>query len=159
MVIFIIIGTIIWNNPRTKLRLSNETVVNTINQTTNRTKKEDLTNIFRSGYWTSRYFQYGTWHGPHTFLLFFSHKELEVTGSGKDDVGEFSIDGTYSLCTGQLGLTKVYEKGTGNLSQNLGHTVNIQLEWNGDKCRFDGRWNVDTRYYRGQDSFELKFDR
>jgi hypothetical protein len=119
---------------------------------------EGLDNIFPSGHWVSRYFQYERWYGPHTFSLFFNHHELKVTGSGIDNVGAFSIDGIYSLNTRRIGLTKMYQKGTGNRSENLGHKVIIQLEWNFEKRQFEGKWYVHTNKYHGKDKFTLKFD-
>ncbi len=107
----------------------------------------------------SHYFHYEKWHGPHIFSLSFDHQELKVTGRGIDDVGTFSIDGIYSLNTRRIGFTKKYQKGKGNLSENIGHTVIIQLEWNLKKRQFDGKWYVRTKKYHGEDRFELKFDR
>ncbi len=83
--------------------------------------------MFKSGYWNSRYFQYGEWHGPCRFPLIFDGHSMKITGSGSDDVGEFTIDGIYSTETSRIGLTKKYQAGTGNRSENLGHQVTIQL--------------------------------
>lgn len=138
---------------------TNELFVKTISKISAETKIEHLdNNIFPSGDWTSSYFQYHRSHGPYTFSLMFDHQELKVTGSGKDDVGVFSIDGIYSLNTRRIGLTKTYQKGTGNSLENLGHTVTIQLEWNFQKYQFEGKWYVSTHKYRGSDEFTLKFD-
>ncbi|CAF4231435.1 unnamed protein product, partial [Rotaria sordida] len=51
-------------------------------------------------------------------------------GCRTDDVGTFTIDGSYSFKTHQIGLTKTYQRGTGNPSKDLGHQVTIQLTWN-----------------------------
>jgi hypothetical protein len=118
---------------------------------------EGLDNIFPSGHWVSRYFQYEQWHGPHTFSLFFNHHELKVTGSGIDEVGAFSIDGIYSLNTRRIGLTKNYQKGTGNQSENLGHKVIIQLEWNIEKRQFEGKWYAHTNKYHGKNEYICTF--
>jgi hypothetical protein len=137
---------------------SNAIFVNKVDKTSSETKMEGLDNIFPSGHWVSSYFQYEQWHGPYTFSLSFNHHELKVTGSGIDEVGAFSIDGIYSLNTGRIGLTKIYQKGTGNQSENLGHKVIIQLEWNFEKHQFEGEWYVHTNKYHGKDKFTLKFD-
>ncbi|CAF1313922.1 unnamed protein product [Adineta steineri] len=138
--------------------LSNVTFVNEVDSTDNETNVKSSDSLFSSGQWISRYFQYKQWHGPHLFSLFFNHKQQKVTGSGEDDVGEFSIDGIYSLNTRRIALTKKYQKGTGNSSQNLGHTVNIQLKWDSQKQLFHGKWYVKTKKYQGEDKFELQFD-
>lgn len=83
---------------------------------------------------------------------------MAVNGSGCDDVGEFTIDGTFSDHTQRMGLTKYYKKGTGDPSQNLGHSVDIQVSFNPQWNRFEGRWYVQTKKYHGEDEFELKFD-
>ena len=122
-------------------------------------QEKSYMNIFQSGYWKSQYFQYGKWHGSRRFSLSFkdgSHQT--VTGSGTDDVGKFTIQGIYSTESGRLGLTKVYQKGTGNPSQNLGHQVTIQLTWNPTSKQFEGKWYVQTKMYHGENKFELKFD-
>lgn len=120
-------------------------------------EKNDIS-IFKSGYWKSRYFQYGRWHDPCRFSLSFEGGSMKVTGSGSDDVGKFTIDGAYSMETSRLALTKRYQRGSGNLSENLGHHVTIQLTWNAQYSRFEGQWYVETSKYHGEDKFELKFD-
>ena len=59
--------------------------------------------------------------------------------------------------TRRIGLTKIYQKGTGNPAENLGHTVTIQFEWNFRKRRFEGKWYVKTNKYSGNNKFRLKF--
>ncbi len=81
-----------------------------------------------------------------------------MTGSGIDDVGAFSIDDIYSFNTRRIGLTKIYQKGTGNSSENLGHIVIIQLDWNFKKHQFEGKWYVETKKYYGKDKFTPQFD-
>jgi hypothetical protein len=82
---------------------------------------------------------------------------MKVTGWGSDNIGTFSIDGTYSVKTNRIGLTKLYQSGTGNPSENLGHQVTIQVAWNEQNYQFEGKWYVQTSKYRGEDKFELKF--
>jgi hypothetical protein len=82
---------------------------------------------------------------------------MKVTGWGSDNIGTFSIDSNYSVKTNRSGLTKIYQSGTGNPSENLGHEMIIQLIWNEKNHQFEGKWYVQTSKYRGKDKFELKF--
>ncbi|CAF1047009.1 unnamed protein product [Adineta steineri] len=116
------------------------------------------TSMFKSGYWKSQYFQYGKWHGPCRFSLTFENSSTTVKGTGSDDIGKFTINGVYSHETSRLGLSKKYQLGTGNKTQNLGHTVTIQLTWNKSSNQFEGKWYVRTNKYHGNDKFQLKFD-
>lgn len=116
-------------------------------------------NHFQSGFWTSGYFQYKRWHGSNQLSLSFDAQELKVSGSGTDDIGTYSIVGTYSTKTRRMGLSKTYQQGTGNPLENLGHTVTIQLEWNSNREQFEGKWYVLTKKFHGEDKFELKFNR
>jgi hypothetical protein len=84
---------------------------------------------------------------------------LKVTGSGFDDIGMYTIDGVYSTHSRRMGLTKTYQAGTGNLSQNLGHKVTIQLEWNRNTNQFEGQWYVRTRNFKGSGDFTLKLNK
>ncbi|CAF2372870.1 unnamed protein product [Rotaria sp. Silwood2] len=121
--------------------------------------ESDDINHFESGIWLSRYFQYGNWHGPYQLTLSFDPQSMIITGSGSDDVGSFTIHGTYSIETRRMGLKKTYEQGTGNGSENLGHQVIIQLTLNAQNDVFDGKWYVQTSKYHGEDKFELQFHR
>ncbi|CAF1395817.1 unnamed protein product, partial [Didymodactylos carnosus] len=38
---------------------------------------------------------------------------------------------------GRIGLTKRYKEGTGDPTQNFGHTVTLQLCWNSDHDQFE----------------------
>ncbi len=114
--------------------------------------------VFRSGIWSNRYFQYGKWHGPHRFLLSFDSQSMRVVGSGSDDIGAFTIDGTYSIQTRRLYLTKKYQPDTGDRSKTLGHQVIIQLVWNTQHNQFEGTWYVQTGAYHSENKFQLKFD-
>lgn len=112
---------------------------------------------FQNGLWSSVYYQYGTAHGPHSLTLSFDRATLKVTGQGTDDVGRFIIGGTFSLENHRLGLTKTYQRGTGNTLENFGHTVTLQLTWNSSNNRFDGKWFVQSPSYSGDGNFELRF--
>ncbi|UJR12757.1 hypothetical protein I4U23_016931 [Adineta vaga] len=113
---------------------------------------------FQTGLWSSRYHQYNQWHGPHQLSLTFNSSTLAVDGQGTDDIGEYTVDGTYSYETNRLALTKVYKTGTGNPTENHGHTVTIQLDWNTEKNQFEGKWYIQTKKYRGEDKFELQLN-
>ncbi|UJR11169.1 hypothetical protein I4U23_015350 [Adineta vaga] len=112
---------------------------------------------FQTGIWSSRYQQHNRWHGPHQLALTFNTSMSRVDGEGTDDIGAFSIDGIYSFQTNRLALTKVYKPGTGNTTENYGHKVTIQLNWNATLNQFEGKWYIQTSRYRGEDRFELKF--
>ncbi len=116
-------------------------------------------NQFESGFWLSQYYQYDTWHGPHRLMLLFDPETWKVAGSGSDDVGAYTIDGIYSIKTNRMGLTKTYQKGTGDPQQNLGHNVTIQMAWNSTQHQFEGKWFVQTNKYNGEDKFELKLEK
>jgi len=82
---------------------------------------------------------------------------MKVSGLGSDDVGVFKIDGTYSTKTNRIDLTKTYQLGTVNDSENLGHQVIIQLIWNKENHQFQGKSYVQTSIYHDDAEFELKF--
>jgi hypothetical protein len=134
---------------------SNEDYVNLLS---NEIDQQD-SNQFESGFWSSRYYQYSAWHGPHQFSLLFDPATWKVTGTGLDDVGAYAIEGMYSTKTNRMGLTKTYEKGTGDPTQNLGHNVTIQVAWNLSQRQFEGKWFVKTSKYSGEDKFELKLEK
>jgi hypothetical protein len=112
---------------------------------------------FVSGIWSSQYYQYEKWHGPHFLRLDFELHTSKITGSGSDDVGKYSIEGIYSVKSNRIGLIKTYRKGTGDPKQNLGHRVTIQLAWNSNLRIFQGKWYVWTYKYGEQDKFHLEF--
>jgi hypothetical protein len=110
---------------------------------------------FQSGIWSSRYFQYKKWHGPHQFPLSFDPQSMKVTGSGSDDVGVFTIDGIYSTESNRIDLTKTYQ--LDNRSENLGNQVTIQLIWNCSDHQFKGKLSAQTSRYDDDTEFELEF--
>ncbi|CAF4457270.1 unnamed protein product, partial [Rotaria sp. Silwood2] len=116
--------------------------------------KASTTNVFQSGFYNMRYYQYFKWHGP--FLIRFEFNNGNVQGNGTDDVGSFDVTGCYSVQDNHMTLTKQYQRGTGDPHQNLGHQVKIDLKWNDQAQKFDGQWVVRTANYSGQDKFELK---
>jgi hypothetical protein len=82
---------------------------------------------------------------------------MKVTGSGSDDVGVFTIDGIYSTESNRIDLTKTYQLGTDNSSENLGNQVTIQLIWNCSDHQFKGKLSAQTSRYDDDTEFELEF--
>lgn len=113
--------------------------------------------VLRNGRWSSRYQQYGSWHGPFIMSLNFDPVATTVRGYGSDDVGQFSIDGQCSNQSTNISLIKRYKSGTGNPSENFGHQVTMNLTWNQKTGQFEGQWSVDVSRYRGNGKMELKF--
>ena len=111
---------------------------------------------FEAGPWSSRYYQRGRWHGPHTLSLEFDRGMSTVHGQGTDDVGDFTVEGIFSTKTHRMALTKKYSAGTGDTSENFGHSVTLQLVWNAANEQFEGKWFIQTAKYRGEDKFQLK---
>ncbi|CAF5203326.1 unnamed protein product, partial [Rotaria magnacalcarata] len=40
-----------------------------------------------------------------------------------------------------------------------GHSVTIELTWDPKEHQFIGKWYVDTSMFRGEDQYELKFEK
>jgi hypothetical protein len=137
---------------------ANITFVNTINHKTTKYTFCDI-NLFKSGIWSSRYLQFGIWHGPIYFSLLFDSQLLKVTGSGSDDIGRFTIDGIYSNKTGRIGLMKTYRFDSTTRIEHLDHQIIIQLIWNSEMRQFEGTRYVRTKTYREENKFELKFNK
>lgn len=90
--------------------------------------------------------------------LQYDRASSQVTGHGRDNIGDFTIDGTFFNETSQLILNKFYESGTGDSKENFGHTAALRLTWNAARRQFEGKWSVHHDRYRGEDRFELKFE-
>lgn len=131
---------------------SNATIADPNNQ-----KKREIILWCQSGLWTSRYFQYDSWHGPFELWLCVDHLTQMMTGFGTDDVGDYYICGSYSYMANMINLTKNYRRRTGNPFENLGHSVQIQLQWNQRSGQFEGIWRVKTSIYYELQKFELRF--
>jgi hypothetical protein len=71
----------------------------------------------------------------------------------------FIIDGTYSIRSSRMALTKIYQLGIGNRSENVEHQIIIQLVWNVDTRQFEGKRYVQTKNFREENRFELKFSK
>ncbi|CAF1582298.1 unnamed protein product [Didymodactylos carnosus] len=113
---------------------------------------------FPSGLWNGYYHQYGQWNALPNHSLTFNKSNQTVTGYGSDNIGDYTVEGTWSDKTLRMAITKQYKLGTGNNpSQNLGHKVQIQLKWNEKENEFDGKWYVQTSKYHGEDQYRLKF--
>lgn len=113
-------------------------------------------NPFVDGLWFSRYYQFNTWHLPQQLSLSFNRYTNQVSGGGIDEIGSYTIDGIFSMNTFRMALTKLYQAGTGDPTQNLGHAVIVQLIWDSKHNLFRGKWYIHTNKYRGEDKFELK---
>ncbi|CAF1207710.1 unnamed protein product [Adineta steineri] len=109
------------------------------------------------GVWSSQYFQYETWHGPHQFSLLFNSQAMKIKGTGSDDNGVFSINGFYSTKTNRIVLKKEYESNTSNTKENSGHPVKIELMWNEENNQFEGNWYINTIVYKDSGKFNLQF--
>ena len=88
-----------------------------------------------------------------------------VDGGGSDDVGEFTLSGTYESL--RLVLTKTYIAGTGDPRENKGHTVRLRLTLTDlhavvpavaappGTLGFFGTWHVRTSAYNGDAEMAL----
>ena len=47
----------------------------------------------------------------------------KITGKGTDVVGEYLLAGELNMDNGRMSIHKTYKMGTGDPTQNLGHTV------------------------------------
>ena len=113
---------------------------------------------FKSGVWSSRYLQETRWHGPYRHLLSFDQQTSKVSGCGQDEIGPFSIDGLFSLNTGRLAFTKAYTLQNAHSSIYTRHRLIVQLSWNEETRQFEGKWYVQTKTYRAENRFYLKFN-
>ena len=111
-------------------------------------------NPFIDGNFSGYYKQYGKNYPIKNFELRFV--DGMVSGNGEDKVGEYIIKGKYSEQTQRMALDKEYILGTGDPKENLGHTVNIRLEYNGNKSEFCGDWYVKTYKYEGSGEWVLR---
>ena len=53
----------------------------------------------------------------------------QITGSGTDQIGMYTLTGEHNHKNGRMSVDKKYTKGTGCKYQNLGHTVKLRLAW------------------------------
>ncbi|CAF3346232.1 unnamed protein product [Rotaria socialis] len=95
-------------------------------------------NIFVSGLWLYRYYQYNQWFGPFQQQIVFNPMTKTLNGCGVDNVGQYLLNGSFSVETGQLEMMQHYQIGTGNPNFNIGHKDAIQLTWNASRKLFEG---------------------
>lgn len=74
--------------------------------------------------------------------------------NGKDDIGEYIVEGTFWKMFGTLHLKKTYianSLGTNgqNQTENLGHNVNLYFKWSQSDDSFSGSYVVNTNKYFG----------
>ena len=114
-----------------------------------------LDSPFIDGLYCGYYKQYGRNYPMVPFEMEFN--DGAVTGQGYDCVGDYRINGIYSDKTGRMAFNKTYIKGTGDLSQNFGHTVKIRLQYQNKSIskKFEGRWYVKTHRYEGSGSWVI----
>lgn len=116
--------------------------------------------IYPGGSWRGYYPQYGSNHDLcEYYLAFYASPEptlVTVSGGGVDDVGQYTIKGLCNPSTRRLSFQKTYIAGTGNLRENLGHTVEYR-GYGGTMIEhgFQGKWYVHTHKYRGNGPFHL----
>jgi hypothetical protein len=114
--------------------------------------------IFQPGAFQSFYYQYNARHGPYNMTLaFYPEAGYIVHGGGSDNIGSFVITGIYSPRTLRMGLEKHYQLGTGDPTENLGHTVTIQVKWNHENQQFQGKYYLQTRRHRDENEFIIRF--
>jgi len=84
--------------------------------------------IFRGNYE-----QYGVAHPMDPFSMHFTPTEngnsYKITGKGTDTVGQYLLLGVLNMDCGRMSIAKTYSMGTGDPTQNLGHTVQLRLAW------------------------------
>ena len=86
----------------------------------------DSATIAAGGRWRGSYVQYNRFHDINEFSLRFEGGG-RVTGNGSDDVGRYDLSG--SVRGAYLALSKKYIAGTGNRTENKGHTVQLRLQY------------------------------
>ena len=110
--------------------------------------------LFLDGYYRGGYLQYGTLYIIPRFKLTFA--DDKVAGYGTDNVGDYNMAGTYSRESERMALCQTYIEGTGDPTQNLGHSSEIRLEWDPSTKRFAGKWYVETRLFAGTGSIYIQ---
>ena len=123
-----------------------------------------------AGQYVGMYWQYGRAHYIRAHRLQCTATTPDgtlgrVDGGGSDDVGEFTLSGTYESL--RLVLTKTYIAGTGDPRENKGHTVRLRLTLTDlhavvpavaappGTLGFFGTWHVRTSAYNGDAEMAL----
>ncbi|CAF0935635.1 unnamed protein product [Adineta steineri] len=122
-------------------------------------QEEDVqeANRFQSGTWSIEYYHNEGWYGPFQITLSFNSQSMQVTGSGSDNVGIFTLNGVYSAISEQINMTKKYQLGTGDPIENKGHEVKMQLRWQSTNQQFEGSLLISYSGYQVQGKCRLKF--
>mmetsp|Transcript_45061 Transcript_45061/g.107071 ORF Transcript_45061/g.107071 Transcript_45061/m.107071 type:complete len:449 (-) Transcript_45061:58-1404(-) len=119
---------------------------------------------FPSGAWSGYYDQYGYRHTLCNFDLVFEGRygSWTMRGHGVDDIGHYTLSGSWNPETLRLGFSKKYQAqsrtsaGIINHTENLGHTVEYRGEALGSIGEgIKGTWWVKTRVYSGRGAFHL----
>ncbi|CAF1121877.1 unnamed protein product [Adineta ricciae] len=107
--------------------------------------------IFESGLWNYGYKQFNQFFGPFRQQVTFNRQTKTVHGYGRDNVGQYILNGTFSERTGQIRMTQTYQLGTGDPKLNLGHQDLLQFNLNSSRNVFEGvaYSNVQGNYVPG----------
>lgn len=120
--------------------------------------------FFPSCTWRGHYNQYGQRHNVCSFPVAFEQQggQFILTGSGRDTIGKYQIDGYWNPDTLCVAFVKEYVRGSKNSNgfvdhhENKGHKVLYQgsaLPHMGQGIK--GTWSIETASYRGSGNFHL----
>eukprot|EP01083_Nonionella_stella_P220243 788208_1 len=109
--------------------------------------------MFKNGQYSGFYKQYGAVHDIPPFELHFDATNKTVSGGGWEEVGKYKIVGEYNPLNGRIAMAQIFQIGTGNPRENLGHTVYIRLQWYPPRNAFTGKWYCKTHKYQGSGYF------
>ena len=113
--------------------------------------------VFVDGKYRGYFVQNGLKTDFHDIFLHFNKRLGEVMlydeRRPSDAIGSYSVTGKFKEGKSGLTLQKHYISGTGNPSQNLGHTVKTRLRYNRKTKEFWGIWIVNTFAYQGTGKF------
>lgn len=84
----------------------------------------------KSGHWIGYYMQY---RDRHIFSMNLKFETDTITGSGDDEIGSFSVEGTFDRMTGNADFIKVYHGA---------HSVRYSGEITQDGCTMKGQYTV-----------------
>ena len=80
----------------------------------------------------------------------------KIKGRGIDLVGGYKLKGTHNHENGRMTVDKKYIAGTGNPTENLGHTVKLRLAWDRETQEFIGTYHVSTSRWTGSGEWVIK---
>jgi len=84
----------------------------------------------KSGHWIGYYLQYNE---SHVFSVNIHFEADTVNGSGDDEIGTFSISGSFNPLTGDISFLKRYHGA---------HAVNYSGKVTSDGCSMSGQYSV-----------------